>query len=395
MPLMNYYMILGVPPNASTEDIQDAHKREERIWKKRAATSSDANVKDEALRRLTLLKEALDTLSNAQRRFTYGRQLEVSQNAPSSSPVPNEVSPHNLIEQAKDYLAEANYFAAARVAREATIKLSDLAESWFILSRAKAGLRELNDAVYEAKRAIELYPANSKYYFNLGMIYEELGLWKEALVMYEQASQREPSESLYQLATGGVYIQTNQPTEAVSIIKHVYSTLPDDETVCYYYAQALITQAEAVPRDKSEEGYAITNAEEILQMRNCLNRASAIKHLDQETKKTIRDMEAHLNLMESRTFHIPLGAWTIAEISSGDGGCYPIVVMILAMAALFGAPLIVLMWGFSSLTSGSVLGGLFLILCGVGLGYIWYRNVWVPKWKVNARLRNHRVRYLS
>ena len=394
---MDYYAILGIPRNASAEDIRIAYKREVRIWRKRATASSENSVRDEAVRRLTLLTEALNTLSDAQRRAAYDRQPIPTLVTPSPGPVPTEMSSYDWIEQAEEYLAVADYHAAARAAREATTKQSDSAESWFVLSRAKAGLRQLNDAVYEAKRAIELAPMNSMYYFNLGNIYEELGLWNEARGMYEQAAQREPTEPLYQLAIGGVLLQIGQPVEAMSIIKRVYSAQPDDENACYYYAQALIAMAEAVPKDKSSDGYAITSAEEIQEMRNCLSRAATIKHLDQDTKQVIRETEAYLRQMEAHTFHVPRRALLVGSIlgSVSDGGCYSTLIAVVLLSALIGAPLLVFMWGFSLLTSGSILGGLFLLLCSVGLGYIWYRAVWVPRWRVNARISDHRIRYLS
>ncbi len=394
---IDYYAILGISRNASVSDVRAAYKREVGIWRKRATASSEDSVRDEAMKRLALLTEALNTLSDAQRRSVYDRQPIPALVTPSPSPVLAEMASHDWIKQAEEYLAVADYHAAAWAAREATMQLSDSAESWFVLSRAKAGLRQLNDAVYEAKRAIELAPMNSMYYFNLGSIYEELGLWNEARSMYEQASQQEPAEPLYQLAIGGVLLQIGQPADAISIIRRVYSTLPDDETACYYYAQALIVMAEAVPKDKSSDGYAVTSAEEIQEMRNCLSRAANIKHLDQETKQVIRDTEAYLRQMETHTFNIPQRALLVGSMvgSLTDGGCYTTLVVILLLMALIGAPLLVFMWGFSLLTSGSILSGLFLLLGSAGLGYVWYRNIWVPRWKVNARMRDHRVRYLS
>lgn len=395
--MIDYYAILGISRTASVADVRAAYKREVRIWRKRAAVSSEESVRDEATKRLALMAEALSTLSNVQRRAAYNRQPISAQIEPPSSPIPTETSSHNWIKQAEDYLAVANYYAAAQAAHEATANQGNSAESWFVLSRANAGLQQLNDAIYEARRAIDLAQTNSLYHFNLGTIYEELGRWDEALSAYSQASQLEPTESLYQLAIGGVRLQTNQPTEAMQIIKHVYSTLPDDETVCYYYAQTLIAMAEAVPKDKSSDGYAVTSSAEIQEMRNCLSRVANIKHLDQETKQVIRDTEAYLHSMETYTFNIPPAAGLVGGVLAGgyDGGCVSTLLMVSLLGAFYGAPLLALLWGFSLLTSGSIMGGLFLLLCSVGLGYIWYRAMWVPRWKVNARVRNHRIRYLS
>ena len=393
---IDYYAILGIPRNASAADVRAAYKREMRIWRKRADTSSQDSVKNEALRRLALLAEAFSTLSDAQRRAAYNRQPLSTPIMPSSSFIPAEMSSGDWIERAESYLAVADYQAAVQAARQATANLGNMAESWFVLSRANAGLRHLDDAVYEARRAIELAPTNSMYHFNLGTIYEELGRWDEALKEYEQASQLEPTEPLYHLAIGGVWLQTNQPARAMPIIERVYSTWPNDETACYYYAQGLIAMSEAVPKDKSTEGYAVTSAQEIMEMRGYLNRAAGIKHLDQETKQTIQDAEAYLRRMEKHTYHMPIGARSFMfEMIHPSDGCAPALISISLVMAIFGAPVLVFMWGFSLLTSGSILYGFLLVLCSIGLGYLWFRSVWVPRWKVNARMRGHRIRYLS
>ena len=59
------------------------------------------------------------------------------------------------------------------------------------------------------------------------------------------------------------------------------------------------------------------------------------------------------------------------------------------------SPLWLVIGGFSAMGSGSVGGGFLLLLIGGGLGYIWYRQIWVPRWKVNVRMRDHRVRHQS
>lgn len=392
----DYYTILGIPKSASEADVRAAYKREVRIWRKRAASSQNS-VREEAVRRLALLEEAFSTLTDAQRRATYNRQPTSALATPIfNSIVHPQMSFGNLIEQAESYLAVADYQGAARAAREATSNMGNSAQSWFVLSRANAGLRQLNDAVYEARRAIELAPENSMYQFNLGTIYEELGSWDEALNSYGRAAQLEPNEPIYQLAIGGVWLQNGQPANAIPVIERVYSAFPENETACYYYAQGLIAMAEAVPKDNVKEGYAVTSAREIQEMRGYLSRAEGIKHLDHKSKQAILNIEAYLRRMEKHTYHMPIGARSFMfEVINPSDGCVPAMISISLVMAIFGAPVLVFMWGYSLLTSGSILYGLLLLLCSIGLGYIWFRSVWIPRWKVNARLRDHRIRYLS
>lgn len=394
---VDYYTLLGIPRKASEADVRAAYKLQQRIWRKRAATTADSSISGEATRRLALLDEALKVLSDQQQRAAYDRQ-------PSSSPVAADapasslaiVPSGDLVEQAEAYLAVGDYYSASRAAREATKTMGGSAESWFALSRASAGLQHLDDAVYEARRAIELAPENAEYHFNLGTILEEAGVWDNALSEYEQSAQRAPDEPLYQLAIGGVWLQRNQPDRALPIIERVYSSARDHEAACYYYAQALIAAAEAVPRDHSKDGYAVTTALEIQRMRDYLSRTASINHLDRETRQTIRDTEAYLQRMEGYTFNIPIGARSSAfELLDPDMGCMGFAFMAGVLTLVGLAPLWLVLWGFNAMGSGSVGGGFLLLLIGGGLGYIWYRQIWVPRWKVNARNRDHRVRYQS
>jgi hypothetical protein len=66
---------------------------------------------------------------------------------------------------------------------------------------------------------------------------------------------------------------------------------------------------ETVPHGKSNDGYAVTSEVEIESMRSYLGRASAVKHLDQETRQEIQRVEAYLQKMEGHTFNTSLSAW--------------------------------------------------------------------------------------
>ncbi len=141
---IDYYAILGISRSASEVDVRVAYKREARIWRKRAA-SSQVSVREEAVRRLALLEEAFSTLSDTQRRAAYNRQPTSALSSPiSTSPVYPQFPSGDLIEQAESYLSVADYQAAARAAREATTNMGNSAQSWFVLSRANAGLAQLN-----------------------------------------------------------------------------------------------------------------------------------------------------------------------------------------------------------------------------------------------------------
>jgi hypothetical protein len=131
-------------------------------------------------------------------------------------------------------------------------------------------------------------------------------------------------------------------------------------------------------------------------MQGSLNRAAGVRHLDQETRQTIRDTEAYLQRMEAHTFHVPLQALGVAyALLSSDTGCGGAALVYGVMTILLALPALMLIGGIGALFSGDFSNALIGISIGAGLGYLWYRTLWVPRWKVNARTRDHRVRYQS
>ena len=81
------YSVLDVPGNASDEQIREAHKKQSRIWAKRAV-SGDPSVREEAELRVGRLDTALDTLLDPARRPTFDGQRSRNDVQPSPAPTP-------------------------------------------------------------------------------------------------------------------------------------------------------------------------------------------------------------------------------------------------------------------------------------------------------------------
>ncbi len=390
---MDYYAILDVQRKASEADIRAGYHRQTQIWRIRAA-SSDTSVSEEAAKRLAMIEQAFKVLSNAQQRVAYDRQpvpMAVSMLSSVTSPV---ALPEDSLQRAEYYLEQGDYHAAAGAAREAQSGQPNSAEAWSALSRAHAGQGSFDDAIYEGRRAVELAPQDPWKHGDLGFIYELAGKWNDALREYQQASTLDPDEPLYQLAAGGVLAENGQLQQALPIIERVYRADSNDETACFYYARILILLAEAVPQDKSDDGYAVTSEAEIQRMREYLGRASAVKHLDQETRQSIGGSEAYLQKMEGHTFNIPFSAWralgSMTEGYDGSVGATFVMAILVGLAALL--PLWLIIGGIAAMGSDQAGCGFIVLLVGGGLCYVWYRSVWVPRWKVNARTRENRLR---
>lgn len=391
---MDYYALLGIPRTASAADVRAAHELQERIWRKRAAATSDTSVSEEATKRLGMMEQAFKVLSNPQQRAAYDRQPSASAISVPPASIPPATLPSDLIQRAEYYLEQGDYHAAAGAARDALNNWGNSAEAWSALARAHAGLGNFDDAIYEGRRAVELASQDPWKHADLGFIYELSGKWNDALREYQQASSIDPTERLFQLSVGGVLAEHGQLQQALPIIERVYQANSNDETACFYYARSLVLMAEAVPQDKSSDGYAVTSEAEIQRMREYLGRASAVKHMDQETRQVIQGTEAYLQKMEGYTFNIPFSAWRAwGGMTAGYDGSVGATFAIAIMGALAGLlPLWLIIGGIAAMTSNQGGCGFVVLLAGGVLCYVWYRALWVPRWKVNSRQRENRIR---
>lgn len=307
---MNYYTILDVQRKASAADIRAGYHRQTRIWRIRAA-SSNTNVSEKAVKRLSKIKQAFMVLSNAQQRATYDRRPL----AAIASALPGATSSGALhgdsLQRADYYLEQGDCSAPAGAAREAHSDQTDSAEARPTRACAHAGQDCIDDAVYESLRALELAPLDPWKHADSGFTYEHAGMWNDALQKFQQAAALDATEPLFQLAIGGILADHGQPQQALPIIERVYRADSDDETACYYYTRVLLLMAEAVPQEKSDDGYFVTSAAEIQRMRGYLERGSAVKYLDQEMRQTIQEIETYLQKVEEHTLSIPIpfSAW--------------------------------------------------------------------------------------
>jgi tetratricopeptide (TPR) repeat protein len=381
---VDYYEILGVARDATDPEIREAHKRESRVWRKRVDLSSgDLSTRQEAELRMKWLQDAFDALLDPQRRAVYDRELAAAPPTPNGRAAQRGTG--GWLQQAREYLGRGDYHSAVYAAREANRETGGNAEGWVILSRANAGLRRFEDAIYEAQQAVALEPGNADYHFNLGCVAEELGRWDQAIAEYQGAARLDPSQPIYQLSIGGVHLQNNLPDRALPIIEEVYQREPDDAVVNYYLAAVLMRLAEAVPKRQTHDSYVVTSPQEIQAMRAYVNRLRALKHDDAPTTAAVERMAAYLDRMERKTFNVPSGFLLLGALAASDGGCAGAVGGAIVVALLFLLPVILVVVGLSAMGNGSPGGGFVAVLAGAGIAYLWFRLMWVPNWKVNAR----------
>lgn len=380
----DYYALLGVARNADTAAIEAAIKKAMREWRKRTE-AADLSVRQEAELKVKQIEGARASLVDPVRRAAYDKALAggVTQGEqPAGGTAPGGGS---WLEQAEGHLAVGDYHSAAYAARQATQTAGDSARSWWVRSRANAGLNVWQDALYEAKQAVALEENNADYHFNLGLVHEEMGQYGDAINAFRRAGSCDPTSPVYELAVGGVYLSTGRPDQALPIIQAVYDKHPKDANANYYLGSTLIELAERVPKVKDASSYAVTSADEIQRMRELATKATSLNVLDAETRKKADHILQYLDKMERKVFRPPW-QWAGAVVAVvGDLGCLGAALGIVLAAALLFLPVILLFSSFAAFGNDAGGAGVILLLLAIGSGWLWWSLSWVPAWKDNKR----------
>jgi tetratricopeptide (TPR) repeat protein len=368
---VDHYAVLGIGRDATKAAVEGAVKKNMREWRKRTE-AADLSVRQEAELRVKRIEEARAVLLDDNRRRAYDQQLTAG-GVKQASPVPVGGGGGNWLSQAEDYLALGDYHSATYAAREATHSEGNNPRCWWIRSRANAGLGRLDDAIYEAQQAVSLDDSNAEFHFHLGCVAEEVGRMDQALNEFRSAARVDPSVPMYQLAIGGVYLQHDMPDRALEVVRPVYDRHPDDENANYYLGWTLIECAERVPAHRSGDTYMVTSPQEIDAMRSLASQVLHLRNLSGEVRGAAQNVLGYLDEMEKKTFRIPAA---FGGLAAGGGAGFGM--MLLAI----GLPLVVLCCGFGVMDSSPGLGVL-LVLASGGLGVLWFKMMYVPRWKAN------------
>lgn len=374
---VDYYDVLNIGRSASADDVTEAVKKQMRQWRKRTE-AADLGIRQEAEVRVKLIEDARTTLHDAQRRQQYDTQLQREGVKPASTPVATDGT--DWLSQAKHFLSVGDYHSAAYAAREATQQAGNTAESWYLRSRANAGLDKFEDAWYESQQAAQLEQGNPEYQFNQGTVAEAMGRWDQAIGSYKAAGRLDPDVPMYDLAVGGVLAMTGRHRDALDLISTVHARFPDDDNANYYLGSALIDVAEHVPAIRDAEEYVVTSAEEVAQMRSLMLRAKSLNKLEPELRDQVRNIEDYLDKMEKKQFNkAAIGSMLGA---GADGGCMAIFIV----GLLPILPILMVIGGLAEMNHG---GALWFFIGAIGL-VIEYFIFWQPGWKVNRKIHGRR-----
>jgi len=199
----NYYKLLNISSTASEEEIEEALHKEERIQNNRQGLPQ-LERRQEAERIVARLDKAREILLDKKARSTYDRSLK---NAPQDERhIGEEELTGDLIRQGWVYLMDGSMADALYVATKATEHDGKNPEAWGLLAQVKYRKGDLDDAVYEYKRAIKLNPDDAARHFDLATVYDSMGRVHDCVERCESAYQLEPEVDEYKVALSHGYL---------------------------------------------------------------------------------------------------------------------------------------------------------------------------------------------
>jgi len=279
-----------------------------------------------------------------------------------SGRTPGSASGDGWLDRARCALAAGDYHAAAFAAQQASSSPAT-ADVLGILARAHAGLGCFEEAVTEARRAVQLAPRDAENHLTLAGVFEELGNWSAALQCYQVAERIGPDPTAARAGTASVLLRLGDGAKARRILEAIYARSADKRLAGDHLGLALTEVAEQVPRVRDSHTYFITSPEEIDQMRVLLGRAAEVTG-DPDLRAGIARIRAYV---EACARHVLLPT----RLFRGVPGyaCLALVGVLLAVA--FAVP----WFGVAPFVAGISAAGAAVF------GLVRYARV--PRWKLN------------
>jgi tetratricopeptide (TPR) repeat protein len=362
----DYYAILGVERTATPEEIEKEIKQELRTWTKRT-NSPELPRRQEAERRVQQLSEARKLLLDPEQRGAYDRRLAAEPVASQANT--DKAAGTGWLEEALRHQAANDYLSAAYAARMARDAAPDDPVAWRTLAWANVQLRNTNDAVFEAGRAVMLAPGDATYHYDLGEIHFVRRSWKEAMESYQRALQLDPGLEAAGIGIAGVLQSTGRYPESLSMMEQLYQRSQNKDWMGDQLGLALLLAAEALPRVQLPGSYAVTSPEEIMSMQQYVDRARQVSR-QSDLMTTAQSIERHLTWCVSR--HWQPRPWM-------TNGC--LIVIVLGLLLFIG---IGFLGALAASDPASAFGALvFGVIVFGPIAAIVYFTGYIPGWKLN------------
>lgn len=344
--LANYYEILGISSSADVDEIRERIRDETRNWTKRT-TARDLDKRQQAELRMRQLSEANSILLDPETRRDYDERMAHQPPQPTGPPTDSPVGSggvEEVVARARQHLGLGEIPAALRFARQATELDPRNADAWAILAEAKAQFGQLDEAVYEYRRAIDLDPGAGSHYFGLGTVLESKQDWASAQAEYKRAEACDTEVTVFKVASASMDVRLGRYEQAEAVLQRAVETDPDQPVFQYYLAVCLndMTVSEWTPTPSGQG--AITNREVADRSELRLERALDLKFDDDQLRELIRkNLLTASHSLETR-WRRPLGETFKGGLLLGVGliiafsiGAAILILIVVAATALWVA----------------------------------------------------------
>ncbi len=287
---VDFYDILNLPETADADRVREAIRQQRRLWNKRAG-QADPTQKQLAERRISELAEAERILLDPSRRQQYDASRGANKaRAEAEAQANNQsASGSDWLQRARDFLSVGNAHSANYAAREAIAVNGADHEAWSIRANSSFMLGDYRDAGFEFREAIRLQPQNPMYHFDYGDAMCGNGEYTAALGEYETALRLDPGNPVYKTAIANLYLLTDRPNEALTLMEEVVKAVPDNEFFSYYLAWALHDVTLTKWSQLRNGSYLITSEEQIRVTRQLTERALALRFDDDKLRTSLRE----------------------------------------------------------------------------------------------------------
>jgi curved DNA-binding protein CbpA len=199
---LSHYELLGVRPDANSEQIQQAYFERSRLFHPDLRHREDlAHCEKELTTVFERLKTAHEALSDPDRRLEY----DASQSAPA---VPMPAAPETSNPQARKQLAAQNYRRA----------------------RALIEQKDYHPAVEMLREAIRFVPENAEYRFALAQVELKNSMWvARGLENLKEAARLEPRRAQYVREAAAALYERGRSSEAEPFARRAFDLDPTTE----------------------------------------------------------------------------------------------------------------------------------------------------------------------
>jgi len=309
--MQNYYLLLGLNPTASEEEIKAAISAKR---KAEAKNQAHANLgrRQEAERVMQVLHEAQLTLLDSKKRATYDQELRSAPRDEGEIDKADLEGKEDLLAFGWKLLIKGEVADAIVVANEATQRDPKNADAWALLGQAKFRWGEIEDAIYEYKRAIKLRPNRPEFYFDLGNIYESADQLADAYTQYNRAAQIDPKETNYRAAAGALLIKKDEFDEGIRIFEECIKEEPDNESYKWFLALGYAQRAESYFWENPANGvFYITSKEAVEKAAQNIDQALALQFDDDDLRTKLKGQRDFVNSSNQRKFW---GNWIVVWV---------------------------------------------------------------------------------